>query len=211
MMHCWNVIAQRCDTCEGDEFWNDVMLARSAKERKDKDMSSDEWISTFEDVYQRAVAAYRAGRTRPGTMFDESDVAFLASIGATAQEIFDYVEDWVHGGEPSYEDVLAVTAIRNEFFRTKMNGAFPEKLVEERNLPAKADAVEGVAWLPRIIAKARAKLRGELPPELMYGCGGDRPFLRRAGIPLPEFLTVVRDSGDDDQAIIDFYKGRAQG
>ena len=34
--------------------------------------------------------------------------------------------------------------------------------------------IDGIAWLPRILVKARLKLRGEMPADLMYGCGGDR-------------------------------------
>ena len=171
----------------------------------------DNWKKQFEDVYRRAAAAYEAGRTTADTMFDEADGAFLKSIGATPQEIFDYVEDASYGGDPSYEDVLEVTSIRRDFFESVMNGEFSEKLVNEGDLPRKTDAVAGISWLPRIIAKARAKLRGALPPELMYGCGGDRPFLRRAGIRLPEFLAVVRDAGVDDAAIVAYYQDRVKG
>jgi hypothetical protein len=74
-------------------------------------------------------------------------------------------------------------------------------------LPLKTDAVDGIAWLPRLIVKARLKLRGEMPPDLMYGCGGDRLFLRRMGLTLPGFLELVRDSGDDDLAIVEAVKG----
>jgi hypothetical protein len=35
--------------------------------------------------------------------------------------------------------------------------------------PAKSAKVEGIAWLPRLITKARAKLAGSLPADLMYG------------------------------------------
>lgn len=172
-------------------------------------MSQMEWVDQFKAVYERGSAAYGSGRQDPGSMFDDTDRQFLASIGATDQEIFDYIEDAYHGGDPSFEDVLAVTAIRFDYFQTQMSGAFPDRLVKESDLPRKTDAVDGISWLPRIIAKARAKLRGELPPELMYGCGGDRPFLKRAGIRLQEFLECVRDAGDDDAAIVAFYKSRA--
>ena len=171
-------------------------------------MSKGEWKTDFESLYGRAVVAYRDGRTSPQTMFSDSDRVFLKSIGATDQEIFDYVEDGFDGGDPSFEDVLAVTEIRHDYFKESLNGNFPAEMVRESELPRKTDAVAGISWLPRIIAKARAKLRGELPPELMYGCGGDRPFLRRAGIRLQEFLTVVRDSGDQDEPIINYYKER---
>lgn len=168
----------------------------------------DKWKQQFEEVYRRAVTAYDAGRTSAETMFDEADRTFLKSIGANGQEIFDYVEDASYDGDPSYEDVLEVTAIRRDFFESEMHGKFPERLVRESELPRKTDSVAGISWLPRIIAKARAKLRGALPAELMYGCGGDRPFLRRAGVRLPEFLAVVRDAGTDDDAIVAYYQDR---
>jgi hypothetical protein len=76
-------------------------------------------------------------------------------------------------------------------------------------LPAKSAAVDGIAWLPRLIVKARIKLRGEMDPDLMYGCGGDRPFLRQHGMTLAQFLQLVWDKGDDDRAIIDAFKRAA--
>ena len=171
-------------------------------------MSEVNWADQFRAVYDRGNAAYGAGCRSASSMFSAEDCEFLTSIGATEQEIFDYVEDAYYGGDPVFEDVLAVTAIRYDFFKSQMGGAFPDQLVKEADLPRKTDSVDGISWLPRIIAKARAKLRGELPPELMYGCGGDRPFLRRAGIKLQEFLEFVRDAGDD-AAIVAFYKSRA--
>jgi len=41
--------------------------------------------------------------------------------------------------------------------------------MELNEFPAKTDEVEGIAWLPRLITKARAKLAGNLPADLMYG------------------------------------------
>jgi hypothetical protein len=43
----------------------------------------------------------------------------------------------------------------------------------------------------------------------MYGCGGDRPFLRRHHMTLPQFLQLVWDKGDDDRAIVDAVKQAA--
>jgi hypothetical protein len=76
-------------------------------------------------------------------------------------------------------------------------------------LPAKAAKVDGIAWLPRLIAKARIKLRGEMDPDLMYGCAGDRPFLRDHNMTLPQFLQLVWDEGDNDRGIIDAVKKAA--
>lgn len=76
-------------------------------------------------------------------------------------------------------------------------------------LPSKATAVDGISWLPRLIVKARLKLRGEMPNELMYGCGGDRPFLRRMHMTLPGFLKLVWECGSDDRKIVEAVKTAA--
>ncbi|MFN7139254.1 MAG: hypothetical protein ACK4UN_07945, partial [Limisphaerales bacterium] len=52
--------------------------------------------------------------------------------------------------------------------------------------------------------KAKAKLRGEMPPELMFGCGGDRPFLKSVNIELSEFLRLVWSAEDDTQKIVNY-------
>jgi len=64
-------------------------------------------------------------------------------------------------------------------------------VLDESKLPPKADAVKGIAWLPRLIPKAKAKLRGELPASLMYSCGGDRNFFKEHAIQSSEFLSLV--------------------
>jgi hypothetical protein len=68
--------------------------------------------------------------------------------------------------------------------------------------PAGTLALGDFRWLPRIIAKARAKLKGELPSEIMYSCGTDRPFLKKVGIAPEDFLKTVWESGPNDQAIL---------
>jgi hypothetical protein len=82
-------------------------------------------------------------------------------------------------------------------------------VVSSATLPAKTAEVDGIAWLPRIIAKARLKLRGELPPDLMYGCAGDRPFLQKMNLDLPRFLKLVWECGDDTRRIVEAVKKSA--
>ena len=64
----------------------------------------------------------------------------------------------------------------------------------------------GFAWLPRQIVKARAKLRGEMPAELMYCCGGDRAFFKKVNIDPSDFLRVVWAAREDDHKIIEYVK-----
>ena len=172
---------------------------------------NEDWESELQNVWNRGVAAWKAGRRSAQTMFDSKDVAFLATIGCTAQELFDFVDDSLRYDDVDFPMVLGVTAIRREYFLNVLHGKSTGRVVPMRDLPAKSDEVDGISWLPRLIVKARLKLRGEMNPDLMYGCAGDRPFLRRHHMTLPQFLQIVRDNEDDDRAIIDVLKKCAAG
>ena len=164
------------------------------------------WADEFRALFDEAVKAYRGGQRDVASLFSEKQRAFLATLGASAQEIFDFVEDNSRGGDPSFESALLVTAVRRDYFLVVQKGQWSKHVVSMAALPAKSAAVEGIEWLPRIIVKARVKLRGEMPPDLMYGCGGDRAFLSGAKIHLADFLRVTWAAHDDDRKIIDYVK-----
>jgi len=172
-------------------------------------MNDSGWQAQFRAVYDRGVVAWSAGRRSPATMFTSDDARFLAGIGCTAQELFDFVDDAQEYGEPDFDTVLAVQAIRREHFLTVMGGKPCARVASMADLPAKTAAVDGITWLPRLIMKARLKLRGEMPADLMYGCGGDRAFAQQMNLTLPGFLQLARDAGPDDRRIIDAVKQSA--
>jgi len=172
-------------------------------------MNDTDWTSEFRQLYQRAGDAWEAGKRTPATMFNAKDREFLATIGCTAQELFDFVDDELRYGEPDVETVLAIQKIRFRYFTTVLGGKSTGHTARMEDLPPKAKAVDGIPWLLRLIEKARLKLRGEMPDDLMYGCAGDRPFLREMNMDLPQFLQLVWDCGDDDRRIIDTVKGFA--
>lgn len=173
-------------------------------------MSNNDWQTRFRQVYDRGIAAWSEGRKTPQTMIGAEDAAFLATIGCTAQELFDFVDDFHRYGEPDYATTLAVTAIRRDYFLNVMRGKLSGRVATMESLPAKTAEVDGIPWLPRLIVKARLKLRGEMPADLMYGCGGDRPFLRQMKMDLPGFLKLVWESGDDDRRIVEAVKKSAR-
>ena len=168
------------------------------------------WSTTFRHLYERCVALHRSGKTDHGQWFSAADTAFLDSIGYTEQEFFDFVDDFCrYGQQPTMEVALLVAAARRDYFLVVQKGKRSGKTVAPSELPAKSAAVDGIAWLPRIIVKARAKLAGEMDPDTMYGCGGDRDFLSRHDIDPADFLRVVWAAGDDDRRIIDYVKSAA--
>jgi len=169
------------------------------------------WREDFQHLFYSATTRYLAGHREASTLFTEKDMAFMESIGARPTELYDYVEDWSEVGEPSFETILAIASVRYAYFVHEQQRT-PSGLVQApETFPSGHEILGGYRWLPRIIAKARAKLKGELPPDLMYGCGADRPFLKTIGIAPEEFLKSVWDAGSNDSVILTRIKESAQG
>jgi hypothetical protein len=163
---------------------------------------------TWRALWQHAVARYQAGERGAATVFDAPRRAALTELGATPQEVYDFAEDYCNYGEPGFETFLLCAELRRQYHELVMGRAAGERVINPPDLPPKTEEVDGIVWLPRFIAKARAKLRGEMGPDLMYGCGGDRNFCRTHGIHLAEFLQVVWLHGADDAAIVAWVKQR---
>lgn len=171
-------------------------------------MDEPSWMETFRAAYQRTRSAYEEGAGTPSSSISESDRKFLGEIGCSPQELFDLVEDDVTVGEPGLERALGITRVRWEYFQQVERGKAPERMRRMAEFPPPGDTLGGLAWLPRIIAKARGKLRGELPPELMYCCGGDRHFLGEHGLEPDAFLRAVWKAGDRDEEILEYVRRR---
>lgn len=173
-------------------------------------MTHYEFHKRFREVYDRALAAYAKGCREAATLLAHGDLEFLASIGSRAQDLFDYAEDAANYGEPDFETALLVQAVRRDYFLHVQRGKPSAVVLDLDTMPAKTDAIRGIEWLPRIIPKTKAKLRGELPASLMYGCGGDRRFFKQHDIHPAEFLGLVWTHENDDSAIIDWVERRSK-
>lgn len=159
-------------------------------------------------IWEGAVAKYEEGRREVDSYFDESTLSELASIGLNAMDVYDYAEDFVTRGEPDFETFLMVSEARRDYFLTVQEGKPSAHTLDSKTLPPKTDEAAGIVWLPRIIPKAIAKLRGELPPETMYGCGGDRNFFKDNNIHPAEFLRVAWAYEDERNKLIDWVVAR---
>lgn len=174
-----------------------------------KPASNYNWQDTFLELYDRCIAEYRKGNEDFSSYYTADDLAFLASIGYKPRELFDFVEDAVDMGEPSRETALLVAAVRRDFLDTVQEGKTSSKEVTNGDLPARDSELDGFIWLPRIITKARAKLHGELHPDVMFGCGGDRNFLKQHDIHPADFLRAVWAARDDDAKIASYVRSRS--
>lgn len=174
-------------------------------------MSHYAFPQTFRTLYDKAVRLYAAGQRGAATFFTAEETAWLAANGLNAQHLYDYAEDHNnYSGEPGYDLALGIELVRRDYFLNAQGGKESSVVLDETTLPSKDAAIEGITWLPRVIPKARAKLRGELPASLMYGCGGDRRFFKQHDILLPEFLSLVWRSGDNDAAIVAWVVARSR-
>jgi len=153
-------------------------------------------------IWEKGVELYKAGHTEAESFPISDDLPFLHSIGLKKMDIFDYVEDWICEGTPDLATFVLIHDLRKDFFIEEQKGIHSQKKLDSKDLPGKYEEIEGITWLPRIIPKARAKLRGELPSETMFCCGGDRAFFQKNDIHPAEFLRIVKKAGNEDEIII---------
>jgi hypothetical protein len=173
-------------------------------------MSHYDFPRTFRTIYEQAVSRYATGKRSATEIVSPDELAFLRANGITAQHLYDYAEDHNnYNGEPGFEHALGIEIVRRDYFLNVQGGKAATTRLDGDKLPAKTEAIRGVTWLPRLLPKARAKLRGELPDSLMYCCGGDRKFFKEHNILPAEFLALIWRAGDNDATIVDWVLRRS--
>lgn len=163
------------------------------------------WEQRFRELYDKALVKYRNEHRALGTFFTTREVGVLAAFGAKPIELFHYAED---SSDLDPETALLITAARRDYFLTVQGGQWSEKRVKVEDLPAKEAKLEGIVWLPRLLAKAQARLRGELPDDIMYGCGGDRKFFRTHDIHPADFLRTVWATKGNEEKVLAYVTGK---
>lgn len=169
-------------------------------------MEAYTWTQQLRPLHDKAVSLYREGQRGCDTYFNETERQFLASIGLKPINVYDYAEDLVKYGEPDWETFLLVAAARRDYFLYAQHSVTSPKETSAGDLPPKPAELEGIPWLPRIIAKATCFLEGGLCHDIMYGCGGDRNFLKEHNIHPADFLREVWAARGDEQKVIAFVK-----
>lgn len=165
------------------------------------------WHHEFKQLFILALERYRVGERNPAQFFTAGQQADLAAIGMKAQELYDFVEDHAkNDGDPDWETVLLVAAARRDYLLTVQHGTTSTHTVSIDDLPPKDAALAGIPWLPRLIKKAEAKLRGEMSADFMFGCGGDRNFFRANHLHPADFLRHVWAANGDEQKVVEYVK-----
>lgn len=172
-------------------------------------MKHYDYQKRLHELWTKAVDQYKADQRGSDSYFTDEETGWLASNGITPQEIYDFAEDYVSGGEPDYATFAMITDVRRSYFLDKLGGKSSEAKRDPSTYPPKDSEIDGIRWLPRIIEKAKDKLAGALDSDTMYSCGGDRKFLKTNDIHAAEFLRKVAESDGDDQKVIDWVKSRS--
>lgn len=171
-------------------------------------MATGPEVARWAEIHAKAVERYRGGCRQSLQLLTAEDAGFLLFCGVSQQVLLDYVEDFVHSGEPDAGTFCGIAEIRRQYFQEVLNARAAAITVREPQLPPRGEEWDGIAWLPRIAAKAGCFLAGSLCDQVMYGCGGDRAFVRKFGLTLPGFLKTVRDSGGERARILDDVRSR---
>lgn len=169
-------------------------------------MSHYDWPQSFNTLYDKAVVLYSGGKRGAGSFFSADEKKMLHSLGCSAQEVYDFAEDWCVSKDPDWATALLITAARRDYFLTIQNGKPCKNIEPIDTLPARNAKLGNIEWLPRIIEKAKRKLQGTLSDDVMYCCGGDRHFLKKHHIHPADFLRVVWSEWDDGAKILDYVR-----
>ncbi|MGE9270818.1 MAG: hypothetical protein ACQKBU_08440 [Verrucomicrobiales bacterium] len=165
------------------------------------------WNDQFAELFERCVTRYQAGDKDYENYYNSGDLELLESIGYQKREFFDFVEDFCEDGEPSLSTAILIAAVRRDYFLAVMEGKKSSPKLTRENIPSFGEELGGIPNLPRVLAKAKGKLRGELDPDLMFGCGGDRKFLRENGDLHPaDFLRRVWAYDGEESRLVDWIK-----
>ena len=165
------------------------------------------WYHELKQLFVQSLERYRVGERNPARYYTAEQEAYLASIGMTPQELYDFAEDHTkYDGDPDFETVLLISTVRRDYLLTAQHGQLSDYKISTDELPTKDTKLGGIPWLPRLIKKAEAKLRGEMPPDIMYGCAGDRRFAQEHGIHLADFLRHVWAAAGDDQKVLKYIQ-----
>lgn len=164
-----------------------------------------EWNDRFMTLFREAVERYLLNPQTPADRFylpEEQD--FLKTIGYQPAEMHGYVREYAEKGAPSPSTALLIAAVRRHYFLNSMRGfSGNAKPITAADLPAETDEFQEIAYLPRIIRKAEAKLFGILAPDIMYGDEKDRNFLRtHGGFHLADFLQLAAAARSDRQRLV---------
>jgi len=169
-------------------------------------MNHYDWPLKLRVLYDKSLDYSGRGGREAESFLTSEERSELGAIGIAPIHLFDFADDFLKYGDPQWETFLLVASARRDYFLYELGGKPAASQLREEDLPPKKEALEGYVWLPRIVRKAQSFLEGTLPTEIMYGCGGDRNFLREHDLHMGEFLRMVWASHGNASKLLRFLK-----
>ena len=164
-----------------------------------------EWNDRFMALFREGTERYLLNPQTPADRFflpEEQD--FLSTIGYQPAEMYGYVREYAEKGAPSPSTALMIAAVRRHFFRNAQRGISGNaRPITAADLPDENEEFQEIAYRPRIIRKAEAKIHGTLAADVMYGDEKDRQFLRTHGnFHLADFLQLAAAARSDRPRLV---------
>ena len=163
-------------------------------------------------LWDWTVSQYERGNRDPESysLYNLSERTFLEEIGMKPGELVDFAEDYLRSGEPDFATVAMIQEVRRAYLEEMQGGNPSSDVIDPNSLPAPDSEAAGIPWLPRIVEKARAKLHGELDPDVMYACPNDRRFLKEHDVHPATFLRKLWETEEDPSALVEWFSGRSK-
>src|ERR1700756_3343097 len=98
-------------------------------------MKHYEFTQQFKAHYDKAVGLYAKGQRGAESFFNETEKAWLAGEGLTAQHLYDYAQDPAQYGEPGYDNALSIELIRRDYFLNVQGGKASKDVLDEGKMP----------------------------------------------------------------------------
>ena len=169
-------------------------------------MHNYNWTAQFKALYQKSLDRYGAGHRDPQTLFTPEENAFLEGIGARPMEMIDFAED---AAGINWETALLIAAVRRDYLWVMQRGIASPRRFTMADFPPKDAELDGIPWLPRLILKAKCRLRGEMPEDMMYCCAGDRRFFQKFNIHPADFLRFTWAVDGNEARTLAYLRGNA--
>jgi hypothetical protein len=192
------------------EYYQKVLTQLGVENEKerlgDRDQLKEELLALVVHCKQE----YMSKHLKYKEWFNDKEIELLKEWGMTQQELFDFIEDHCNalGEEPTLNTIFEVAWVRRAYFILEQNRQGTGKILDRLDMPGKQAEFRHITWLPRIHFKALKKLAGELDDDTMFGCGGDRLFLKQHYFSAADFLCLVWLSKNDIENVFQGIKSR---
>lgn len=167
-------------------------------------MAKEQWNDTYVRLFRETSIRVQSGLSTPAESLLAAEIAFLEQNGISATDFLADVALFCNGGTLSPSTSLLVAAVRRDYFLIMQQGqAASTAPLTEGDLPDPNQDFSGCVCLPRILAKAVAKLHGTLPKGVHFPSKDDLSFLSRYYIHPADFLRTVWATRADSESTLE--------